>query len=262
MTRNNLSIRNAALMVVALTALAGCATPRPLETVTTVDLDRYLGIWYEIALIPNRFQQKCARDTRAEYAREGEAIRVINRCRNADGGEEEARGIAKVVADTGNAKLRVSFFRPFYGDYQVLALDPDYRWVLVGEPRREFGWILARTPTLDDRTVESLLARAEALGFDRQSFRRSLQSPLPESPVRYRCDDGHRFEILQQAQDAVVLKDGAGRRHLPAAPSASGARYSDGQIGFWSKGDEAVIEHDRRVVHPGCRIIATVEEKK
>ena len=253
--------RSAALIAAALAALAGCATPRPLETVASVDLDRYLGTWYEIALIPNRFQQKCASDTRAEYVRDGEAVRVINRCRNAQGGEEEAHGIARVVEGSGNAKLRVSFFGPFYGDYQILALDSGYRWALVGEPRREYGWILARTPTLDAQTIDTLLARAEALGYERQAFRRSPQSPLPEAPVRYRCDDGHRFEISRPTPDAVVLNEPAGRRNLPATPAASGTRYSDGQVAFWRKGEEAVIERDARVAHRGCRIAAAPEEK-
>ena len=84
-----------------------------------------------------------------------------------------ARGIARVVEGSGNGKLRVSFFRPFYGDYWILALDPGYRWVLVGEPGRSYAWILAREPKLDEATLEALLTRAAALGFDRQAFLRT-----------------------------------------------------------------------------------------
>lgn len=178
----------AGLLATLLILVAGCATTPPLPTVAQVDLDRYLGTWYEIALIPNRFQEQCVSDTQAEYRRDGEAILVLNRCRTASGEEESATGIARVVAGSGNAQLRVSFFRPFYGDYWVLALDPDYRWVLVGEPRRRYGWILSRTPALDPAVLKTLLDRAEALGYARDAFRPSPQSPLPDTP-RFRCED-------------------------------------------------------------------------
>ena len=159
------------LLSVAAGLLSGCATTEaPLPTVAAVDLKRYAGTWYEVAHLPNWFQKKCVADTRATYALEGERVSVLNACRTAAGSFDEARGIARVVAGSGNAKLRVSFFRPFYGDYWVLALDPDYRWVLVGEPGRDYAWILARSPQLDAATLEALLARAEALGFDRRAF--------------------------------------------------------------------------------------------
>jgi len=88
----------------------------------------------------------------------------------------EARGIAKIVEASGNAKLRVSFFRPFYGDYWILALDPDYRWALVGEPRREFGWVLARGPQLAESELQVVLARAVAVGYDARQFVRTSHS--------------------------------------------------------------------------------------
>lgn len=169
----------AALLAAALFVFVGaCATRQtaPLSTVESVDLDRYLGAWFEIALIPNRFQKVCVSDTQARYSLDGEVLRVRNRCRKADGGIEEAVGVAKVVPSSGNAKLRVSFFRPFYGDYWILALDPDYRWVLIGEPGREYGWILSRSPQLDQASFEAALSAAVAHGFDRASFRRTLQS--------------------------------------------------------------------------------------
>jgi apolipoprotein D and lipocalin family protein len=169
-----------AFVWMAAAGLAGCATTSaPLPTVAAVDLDRYVGTWYEIARLPNRFQSMCVSDTQATYRRDGDQVAVLNRCRGADGQFEQAEGIASAVVDSGNAKLRVSFFRPFYGDYWILDLDPDYRWVLIGEPRREYAWILARTPALDDATVDRLLARAAALGFDRQAFQRSKQTAKP-----------------------------------------------------------------------------------
>jgi len=169
----------AALLAAALVVFAGACAPRkaaPLPTVESVDLDRYLGAWFEVALIPNRFQKVCVADTQARYSLDGEVLRVRNRCRKADGEIEEAVGVAKVVAGSGNAKLRVSFFRPFYGDYWILALDPDYRWVLIGEPGREYGWILSRSPQLDEAFIEAALDVADARGFDRASFRRTPQN--------------------------------------------------------------------------------------
>jgi apolipoprotein D and lipocalin family protein len=165
-------------LALLLTVFAGCTLrpTTPLPTVESVDLARYMGEWYEIALLPNHFQSMCVADTQASYRLDGDVVRVRNRCRKADGGIEEANGIAKVVEGSGNAKLRVSFFRPFYGDYWILALDPNYRWVLIGEPSRKYGWVLSRTPTLDDASLQIALDKAAALGFDRPAFRRTPQN--------------------------------------------------------------------------------------
>lgn len=172
-----------ALLLPALLGLVGCAgAPQaPLPTVERVDLARYAGDWYEIAALPNRFQAQCVADTRARYRRQGEQIEVLNRCRRADGTVASATGIARVEPGSGNARLRVSFFRPFYGDYWVLALPEDYRWVLVGEPRRRYAWLLARTPQLPAEDVEAALQRAAALGFERDAFKATPQTrPLDD----------------------------------------------------------------------------------
>lgn len=89
----------------------------------------------------------------------------------------QATGIARVVEGSRNAKLRVSFFRPVYGDYWILALDPDYRWVLVGEPGRQYGWVLSRTPTLEDGVLQEILERAQSLGYARAAFHASPRVP-------------------------------------------------------------------------------------
>lgn len=136
----------AAAVLAALVTCGGAPPAPPLPTVAVVDLARYLGSWYEIALVPNRFQKQCVADTQARYRQRGDDIEVLNRCHQSDGTVSEATGIAKPVAGSANAKLRVSYFRPFYGDYWVLALPEDYRWVLVGEPTRRYGWVLLRTP--------------------------------------------------------------------------------------------------------------------
>jgi apolipoprotein D and lipocalin family protein len=151
--------------------MSACTSSRPpLPTVEAVDLDRYVGTWYEIAHLPNFFQSKCASDTQATYRQDGKDVEVVNQCRKEDGTIEQISGIAKVVEGSHGAKLRVSFFRPIYGDYWILDLDPDYRWVLVGEPSRKYAWILARAPDLDAATQEALLTRAAELGFDREAF--------------------------------------------------------------------------------------------
>lgn len=171
----NLRTAGTALLL-ALGAACSSAPTRPLTTVVSVDLQRYLGTWYEIALLPNRFQAVCVADTQAHYSLDDGDIKVRNRCHKADGTVEEAIGIAKVVPDTSNAKLRVSFFRPFYGNYWVLALGPDYSWVLVGEPGREYGWVLSRTPQLPAAALDTALSRASELGFDRKAFRTTPQA--------------------------------------------------------------------------------------
>lgn len=168
-----------ALFCLALT-LGGCNSEpaKPMVTVSSVDLQRYLGSWYEIAMLPNRFQAMCASDTQAQYRQDGDRIQVRNRCRKADGSVEEAIGQAKVVEGSGNAKLRVSFFWPFYGNYWVLALDDNYQWVLVGEPGREYGWVLARSPGMDEPTLTRVLDKAASLGYNRSAFQRTPQ-PQP-----------------------------------------------------------------------------------
>ena len=163
----------------ALFALVACSSAPPgppLPTVAAVNLARYLGIWYEIAVVPNRFQKQCAADTQARYRQQGADIEVLNRCRQADGTSSEVTGVAKVVAGSGNAKLRVSFFWPFYGDYWVLALPEDYRWVLVGEPERRYGWVLSRTPQLAPADLEAALQQADGLGYDRRAFKLTPQT--------------------------------------------------------------------------------------
>lgn len=148
----------------------------PLATVEKVDLNRYIGKWYQVAFIPNKFQSMCVADTQAEYQRDDDQIRVINRCRIKDGSIEEANGVAKLVEESGNARLRVNFFRPFYGNYWVLDLDPNYQWVLVGEPSRKYGWILSRSAQLDPSIQKKILEKAATLGYSINQFQKSDQS--------------------------------------------------------------------------------------
>ena len=151
----------------------------PVTPVDEVNLERYTGLWYEIAKIPNRFQQQCVRGTTAEYTlREDGRISVVNQCFKKDGSLDDAKGIAKVIDTTSNAKLKVSFvsflgWRPFWGDYWVIGLDEDYEWAVVGTPDRKYGWILARTPTLDEATMEEIFRIIEQNGYKRDAFEMS-----------------------------------------------------------------------------------------
>ena len=158
-----------------LFSLAACAAPPvnrdasvPLETVDQVDLGRCLGRWYEIARFTNRFEENCEGVT-ADYAMRGDGlISVINTCRvGAPGGKEKAaKGRARVVDAATNAKLEVSFFGPFWGDYWVIGLADDYSLSLVGEPEGRYLWILSRTPEISDEVRERALSDLQAMGYD------------------------------------------------------------------------------------------------
>jgi apolipoprotein D and lipocalin family protein len=173
-------MRNFSHILITVLACLGSAQaatePPALPTVYAVDLQRYAGAWYEIALLPNRFQKQCVADTQARYRLDGERVEVINRCRLASGDVDRTAGHAKVVEGSANAKLRVTFFWPFYGNYWVLDLDRDYNHVLIGEPGRKYAWILSRTPQMDEAVLQKLLDRAAELGFDRAAFQRTPQT--------------------------------------------------------------------------------------
>ena len=164
--------------VMGLLAAAGSsvvhAEPAPLATVKLLDAKRYLGTWHQIALIPNFFQRKCARDTSAEYsAGKGDEIVVQNRCVNAEGGVESVTGAARRVDAADPSRLKVRFAPDWlawlpvvWGDYWVIGLADDYRYAVVGEPSREYLWILARSTRLSaqDRAAIDTLLRAS--GYD------------------------------------------------------------------------------------------------
>lgn len=154
------------LCAVAL-LFGGCASKEPsLPTVSHVDLDRYQGVWYEIARYENRFEKGCV-GASATYERVGNKLRVTNRCFDASGTQTgEAKGTAKLANPNDTSKLKVSFFWPFYGDYWVLMLADDYRYSVVGDPKRDYFWILARDTSLDKADINTILERMPALGYD------------------------------------------------------------------------------------------------
>ena len=176
---------------IAALALAGCASPpvnraadAPLDVVSSVDLDRYLGRWYEVARLENSFEKNCEGVTADYSRREDGLIRVVNTCRKggADGPVETANGRARIVDPSTNAKLKVSFFGPFWGDYWIIDLKDDYSRSIVGEPSGRYLWILSRTPALSDASLADAVAVAGAKGYDTTRLYFTRQPPVPDTP--------------------------------------------------------------------------------
>lgn len=165
-----------------LTALSFLVVLRPgfsLDTVPYVDLDQYLGTWYEIASYPAFFQKGCVA-TKATYSvREDGKIDVLNECRlkTLDGKPKKANGLATVVDPKTNAKLKVRFFI-FSGDYWIIDLDKDYQFAVVSAPSMKYLWVLSRTPQMDDQTYRDILTRLKEKGFDLSKLR---LTPQPNS---------------------------------------------------------------------------------
>jgi apolipoprotein D and lipocalin family protein len=152
------------------------AQQNPPTTVKYVDLNKYSGLWYEIAKIPNRFQDQCVKNTTAKYllTKDGE-IEVTNSCIDEDGEVDDAKGVVRVVDKKSNAKLEVSFvsflgWRPFWGDYWIIGLDDNYQWAIVGTPNRKYGWVLSRTPQLGNETMDSIFQILKNQGYNKNDF--------------------------------------------------------------------------------------------
>ena len=166
-----------------LGSLAAFAGETPLTTIPALDVPRYMGTWYEIAKFPNWFQKKCVADARAEYSLTTDGkVQVINRCRLENGDTTEAIGVARQVGEATSPKLEVRFapawlsFIPLvWGNYWVIDLDDAYQLVAVSEPTRDYLWILSRTPKVDAKAYEALLARLTAKGFDTRKLETTRQ---------------------------------------------------------------------------------------
>jgi apolipoprotein D and lipocalin family protein len=154
-----------------------CATKQPsdLRTVEKVNLQHYLGDWYEIARYEHHFQKDC-KNVKATYSlRDDKKIQVVNSCTKISTNEfKEAKAVAYSVDET-NSKLKVSFFRPFYGDYWILDLDKNYTYAIVGTGSKEYLWILSRQKTMDKATLNTLLEKITSLGFDTSKLSYTIQ---------------------------------------------------------------------------------------
>lgn len=156
--------RKLATLCLAMLGVPGFA--KPVETVPRVDLPRYLGTWHEVARLPQFFQRHCLGDVTAQYTlRDDGRIGVLNRCRT-DKRFIQAKATARVLPDSGNARLKVTFLWPFSGDYWVIGLDEQYRWAVVGDPKRKYLWILSRTPVLAKEDMEKAQQVAKDQGYD------------------------------------------------------------------------------------------------
>jgi len=168
-------------------ALTACATlqrgpvgnPAVPEPAKAVDLNRYAGLWYEIGRYENGFELGCEGVTARYTVRDDGLVGVQNTCRQGDvaGEERTVDGKAKVVADSGNAKLKVSFFGPFFvGDYWVLDRAEDYSWSIVGEPSGRYLWLLSRTAQPSAEVRATIMNRVRELGYD-VALVRSVEQP-------------------------------------------------------------------------------------
>jgi apolipoprotein D and lipocalin family protein len=170
-----------AIFGTAILFLISCSSSQnndlpPLTTVKQVDINKYIGLWYEVTKIPNSFQDHCAYGTTAEYKidEDGDII-VTNSCYDEEGSLDVAEGLAKVVDKKTNSKLEVSFvsflgIRPFWGDYWIIGLDENYQWAIVGTPSRKYGWVLSRTPTLPDETMREIYEILKSQNYDPATF--------------------------------------------------------------------------------------------
>jgi apolipoprotein D and lipocalin family protein len=146
-----------------------------LDVVPSVELERYLGKWYEIAHLPAKFQEGCS-ETTATYtlAKDGN-ISVLNECMR-NGKVKRAKGKAKVVDKTTGAKLKVTFFWLFYGDYWIIKLGKNYDYAVVGTPNRKYLWILSRTPQMDDELFSDIVEFARSKGFEVENLIKTSQT--------------------------------------------------------------------------------------
>lgn len=155
-------------VAIALTLVA-CKSPTPpkgVKPVTNFDANRYLGKWYEIARMDYRFERGLEQVTATYSQRSDGAIRVLNRGYDPEKRQwKESEGKASFTGAPTTAALKVSFFGPFYGGYNVIKLDDNYQYALVSGPNRDYLWILSRTPTLPDAVKQDYLDTARSLGF-------------------------------------------------------------------------------------------------
>ena len=145
-----------------------------MSTVSSFEVERYLGQWHQVAAVPAWFQSDCVANTAADYAMgEDGLIEVVNSCETADGSRKEAEARARFLTGSSDGKLEVTFVEvaglwvwPAAGDYWIIGLDPEYRWAVVGQPSREFAWILARSRSLDAQTFREVRHILEREAYD------------------------------------------------------------------------------------------------
>ena len=167
------------LCIFVLTSCSSVSWVLPLETVEYVDVEQYMGKWYEIASYPTFFNTNCTATT-AEYTLQNDgSVKVINECRigSPTGRLNRIEGTARVVDETTNAELKVMFSFFAQGDYWIIALDDEYQWAVVGDPGRTTLFVLSRTPTMDDNTYEEILTLIRGSCYDPDNLVLTTQVP-------------------------------------------------------------------------------------
>ena len=159
------------IILPACLMMTGCRSTSKLEVVNEFEVDRYLGVWYEAARMPHRFEKNLSSVSATYSFNEDETIKVLNRGFNDKNQEwEEIEGVAKFKADSEQGWLKVSFFKPFYASYKIIHLNSTYTEAIVTGPSYGYLWILVRDPSLAEADVNKLIAKAEAFGFDTEKL--------------------------------------------------------------------------------------------
>ena len=168
-----MSIFRKVFILVSVMLVSACTgIPDGVSPVSGFDVNRYLGTWYEIARLDHSFERDLQQVTADYSVREDGGIRVINRGYNTEKHAwEQAEGKAYFIGDSDVGRLKVSFFGPFYGAYNIMELDREnYQYAMISGPDRSYLWILARTPELEQATVDRLVEQAAGLGFDSEQL--------------------------------------------------------------------------------------------
>ncbi len=175
------TIRNLCILILFILLLIACSSGMkqvvpPLQVVSFVDLNRYMGTWYEISRYPHRFQEDCVGSTATYNLRDDGKVDVLNQCykEKLDGELKKAHGKAWVVDPATNAKLKVSFFWPFSGDYWIIDLGENYEHAVVGHPNRKYLWILSRSPKMDERIYNLILEKLKLQFYDTSKLIKTL----------------------------------------------------------------------------------------
>ena len=152
--------------------VCGCTkVPEGLTPVNNFDVQKYLGLWYEIARLDHKFERDLTNVT-ADYAlKDDGSIEVTNKGYNHNTEKwSKVKGVAKMLGESKTGSLKVSFFCPFYAGYHIIELDENYRYAMVTGSSRSYLWILARENSLKEKTLNRLIAKAQSLGFDTEKL--------------------------------------------------------------------------------------------
>ena len=187
-THSAFSILFGSILLAFSTTTFSQTADTPVKTIASLDVPRYMGTWYEIAKFPNWFQKKCVSNTQAVYSiRPDGNLKVLNSCKTADGEISQAEGTARQQGSKDSPKLEVRFapewlsFLPMvWGEYWVVDLDAQYQVAAVSDSKREYLWVLSRTPQLDKKTYDELLLRLRSQQFDTRKLETTQQTNTPQ----------------------------------------------------------------------------------